>query len=364
MIDWLRAGLTELGHRVTIADETVYQQAINIFWENFFPGMGEKIKRTGITYGIVATEIPFGETFNGRSDGLWPLRWKGFPEAAKGASFIWTMVESTVPFYSQFAPTAFVELGFSELLIPPRQQKEPEIDFSFFGLKTPYREKIINELKKRAKVKCSKKFLTADQVSDLIERTKIGLSFKQSENWPIPSPTRLGRHLMAKRGLVTEYTEVLTRQAELVSVVPKEGDFVDFALEKLKTWREDAEAAFERYRKEMPMKEIMERLIEQTGILSHPFLSNGEEEMRLVLEPPRLLQSIGGFNIVKYDECFFAIRQSEGEVGFSQGKKKLKELYRDHLIVVQSLEDVKRMIKLQLKTYFSQFKERLNLWKG
>ena len=364
MIDWLWAGLSELGHKVTIAEDKVYPQAINLFWENFFPGMGEKIKKMGIVYGIVATEIPDGKSFNGRSDGSWPMRWKGFPEAASGASFIWTMVESTVPFYSQFAPTAFVELGFSELLVPAVRREEPDIDFSFFGLKTPYREKIINELEKKAKVKCPKKFLSAPQVADLISRTKVGLSFKQSESWPIPSPTRLARHLIAKRGLVTEYTEVVTKQAELVSVVPKEGDFVDFALEKLKTWKEDAEKAFERYRVEMPMKSIMENMLSRTGVLSLSPLSSEEEGIKLVLNPPVHVQTIRDVNIIYYNQCFFAIKQSAGEIDFSQGKERLRELYRDDLIVAESLEEVKKLVKLHLKSYFFQIGSKVGLWKG
>lgn len=368
MYNWFQAGLSELGHQVTISSEEVHEGAINIFWENFLPGMGDKIKRTKTIYGIVATEIPFGDSFNGRSDGPWPLRWKGFPEVASGASFIWTMVESTVPFYSQFAPTAFMELGYSELLVPKKTIENPDIDFSFFGLRTPYREKVIKKLEKKAKVLCPKKFLTSEGVSELIARTKVGLSFKQSETWPIPSPTRLGRHLMAKRGLVTEHTSVITRQAELVSVVPEGRDFVEFALEKLKTWKADAEIAFERFRIEMPMKSILENILDQTGVLGLSLASFDNRSIKIVLDPPQLLKTICDVNIVHYDGCYFGVKQKLGEIDFTQDKDVLKELYKEDIIIAKTLIEVQQQVKINLKSYFlkitSKIGSKVPLWKG
>ncbi len=368
MYHWFLAGLSELGHRVTISKDEVHTNAINIFWEHFLPGMGEKIKRTEIVYGIVATEIPFGEGFNGRSDGSWPLRWKGFPEAASGASFIWTMVESTVPFYFQFAPTAFIELGYSKLLVPKQTTETPDIDFSFFGLRTLYRETVIKKLEKKAKVLYPKTFLSSEEVSNLITRTKVGLSFKQSESWPIPSPPRLGRHLMAKRGLVTEHTSVITRQARLVSVVPADGDFVEFALEKLKTWKKDAEIAFERFRIEMPMKSIMENVLCQTGVLALSAACSENRSIRIVLDPPQLLQTICDMNIVYYDGYYFGVKQKLGEIDFTQDKDVLQELYKEDIIIAQSLMDVKRKVKFSLKAYFSKITSKvgskISLWTG
>ena len=359
MYNWFYAGLSELGHRVTISQHEIHSDAINIFWENFLPKMGNKIKETNAIYGIVATEIPYGETFNGRSDGPWPLRWKGFSEAATGASFIWTMVESTVPYYSQFAPTAFVELGFSELLIPKMTNDRPDIDFSFFGLRTPYREKVIKKLEKKAKVFCPNKFLSSEEVSNLIARTKVGLSFKQSETWPIPSPTRLGRHLMAKRGLVTEYTPVITRQAQLISVAPENVDFAAFALEKLKTWKEDAEIAFERFRVEMPMKSIMADVLNKTGVLALSERFSKERAIKIVLDPPELIETVCDVNIIYYDECYFCVRQEVGEIDFTQDKNILKEQYKDDIIFASSLMEARKMVKFNLKSYFFKIQSKL-----
>jgi hypothetical protein len=89
---WFSAGLRALGHTVTESLDQLDTSAFNVLFERFPSGTGAELKRMGIRYGIVATEIPEGDTFNGRTDGTWKDRWIGFVEAAEGASFIWSML--------------------------------------------------------------------------------------------------------------------------------------------------------------------------------------------------------------------------------------------------------------------------------
>ncbi|MBF0396168.1 MAG: hypothetical protein HQK78_05310 [Desulfobacterales bacterium] len=330
MADWLEAGLKELGYKVTSSDTYVEPSAINVFWDCFQPGMAEKIFAAGVKFGIIATEIPDGIGFNWRNEPEWLERYSAFREVAKGASFIWTMVESTLPYYSELCTTAYIELGFSEKLIPKYINDIPTIDFSFFGLKTPYRESVVSRLRAYAKVEWSDKFLSTDEVALLIAKTKINLSFKQSEKWPVPSPTRIGRLMMAKRGIAAERTEVVTRQADIVGL-PSEGeDFVDFALNKLKSnWRAKAEEVFESYRVLMPMKQIMQNVVDKTfnqfqkpkknrgsfaALLPRSLrlwqkLWRGSKKSHISLAdllPPSLVKSIGCWNIVTWNHQYFA----------------------------------------------------------
>lgn len=265
MSDWFTAGLTDLGHKVTSSDTYVEPNAINIFWECFNRIFKSRISKIGVKYGIIATEIPDGHAFNWRDEPHWNERFKAFLKVAKGASFIWTMVEEAVPFYSKFCPTAFVELGWSEKLIPSYIDTQPIFDFSFFGLSTPYRVKIISQIRRYAHVEWPERMLTATEVGELIAHTRVGLSFKQSELWPIPSPTRLGRFIMAKRDIASEYTRVSTRQGDIVGLAPAGQDFIQFSLERLNSnWMERAERTYEEYRERMPMCDIMEEALEKT----------------------------------------------------------------------------------------------------
>lgn len=328
MADWFEAGLTDLGHRVTFSDTQVEPGAINLFWECFSPGMGAQIRKTGVKYGIIATEIPDGNAFNWRTEPHWRERFDAFFEAASRASFIWTMVESTVPFYSRFCSTAFMELGWSEKLIPPYINTEPEVDFSFFGLKTPYRIDTIERIRKYTHVEWPDNFLSAADVGRLIGRTRVGLNFKQSEQWPIPSPTRLGRFMMAKRDLASEYTEVATRQGEILGMAPHGQDFVDFALDRLNSnWKERAERSFEDYRNKMPMRKIMESVLDKT--LSRVVISGSYKKpvfiKRMSPPVPELVMEQGAWNIVLWNGSYFALLRACGDVDVREGLCSLQE---------------------------------------
>jgi hypothetical protein len=175
------------------------------------------------------------------------------------------MVESSVPFYSRFCPAAYMQMGFSERLIPDYIDQRSEIDFCFFGYHSPYREAAIEKIRRVARVEWPDTFLPSVEVGQLIARSRIGLSLKQSEQWPVPSPTRLGRLMMAKRGVAAEYVAVPTRQGEIAGLCRQGADFVDYAIGLLRSdWRARADRVFENYRAEMPMREIMEDILDRT----------------------------------------------------------------------------------------------------
>jgi hypothetical protein len=354
MANWFAAGLLDLGHKVTFSDSYVESGALNVFWDRFRPQMREELAKAGIAYGIVATEIPDGHAFNWRKEPEWKERFDAFHDMARGASFIWTMVESTLPFYSQFCGTSYMELGFSERLIPSQTFSQHDYDFSFFGLRTPYREQLVERLRTYARVEWPENFLSPHEVAELIGRSKIGLSFRQSEVWPIPSPTRLGRLMMAKRGVAAEYVPVATKQGEIAGICPQSSDFAEYALEMLNSdWKQRAESVFDAYRDKMPMRDIMQRVLDQTvdGLQpSRPRTSApvaqlaisrqswniarmvrnigtrlqrkqpaGEASIRTDLtaamgDPPILIDTVGSYNIVYFRRKFIAIPQSFGTI--------------------------------------------------
>ena len=324
MIQWFEAGLTALGHDVTIGDRLA-PGAVNLVWEYFSPGQGQWLRESGVVYGIVGTEIPDGSGFNWRRDGDWSKRWQSFKEAAAGARFIWSMVESAVPDYASFAPTAYMELGFSERLVPYEARWDPEYDFGFFGVITPHREDVLAKIARHYTVRTPAKLLPPGELSAFIARCRIGLCFKQSPEWPIPSPTRLGRLLHAKRGIACEYVPVATRQGSLVPIASPDADFADFCLERLNgPWRRDAEDALERYRNLMPMRQIMERALDETLVGRQWAECPGHQapdDVRIPAGPllyrypdaiPMLESSYRNYNIVRIGPVYVAVAQDLG----------------------------------------------------
>lgn len=352
MFDWFEAGLLDLGHKVTLSESHVEPRAINLLWDCFLPGMADQIIKTHITYGVIATEIPDGSGFNWRTEPHWIERFNAFSEVAKYASFIWTTVESTVPYYSQFCPTAFVELGFSLRLVPEEINVKPEVDFSFFGLRTPYRLDVVERLRKYANVEWPEKFLSPKEVAILIGKTKVGLNFKQSEKWPVPSPTRLGRLIIAKRDVATEFTPEVTRQGAIVGMPTIGQDFVDFALERLNSnWQEQAEASFENYRKNMPMSGIMKIVIDRTisGLEKNASTQNRPIPIGHIV-PPTLLRVVQNWNIVYWNGSYFAVQQKAGDIDVREGIESLrKKIGKDPIHCASSVEQILSVINEEKK---------------
>lgn len=262
---WFAAGLRALGHTVTESLDQVDASAFNVLWERFSPGQGAELRRLGIKYGIVATEIPVGATFNGRTDGEWGARWAGFVEAAEGASFIWTMLESAIPSYAHLAPTAFVELGYVGELVD-RSPHASTHDFSFLGSPRPYREAIVSQLSRNASVYWPRACIPWSEMAGALRRGRLALALKIDETWPLPSAARLVRLVHARVGIAMDYTPVTTRQSAPIPQCAEDSDFVSYALERLSSYHGSSEAddILEHYRTNLPMHGIMERVLDLT----------------------------------------------------------------------------------------------------
>lgn len=321
MYYWFRASLEELGHAVTFSDH-LNPFAINAIWENFSVESGSALAESGLQYGIVATEIPVNGTFNNRSDGLWGRRWAGFLAAAKNALFIWSMVDKAIAVYEKMAPACFIELGFTQALVPAwvNCKVKFKYDFCFLGNITEYRRNMLKRLEKEASVFYSNDFFSWGKMGEVFKMCKIGLALRLSEDWPIPSPTRIGRLLHSKRGIASEWTLFQTRQSQLVRCSEKSEDFCDYALHLLSTdWEEMAEERFQQYRKCLPMKNIMHDATKNirtmdVAISKTNKVKNVESKMSDFLYPPKLLKTVGGYNVVSYKNKYFAIPLKLGAI--------------------------------------------------
>jgi hypothetical protein len=341
MTQWLVAGLTELNHKTSIGS-TIVPNALNIIWDNFREDDERLFLEHNFKFGLIATEIPTGTTFNWLEEPPWPERRRAFDKIAPRAQFIWSMVEEPLEVYRQHAPSGYLELGFSERLVDPIFSEPPQTDFGFYGLVTPYRESVLNELRKHFNVATPSSFLMGSELNNFIASFKVGVCFKQSPEWPIPSPTRLGRLLHARRGIAAEYTPVATRQGSLVPVAKPTQDFAEFCFECIRgPWKQQADQAFERYRSSMPMWQIMEGLLDTTLSKSKrgkkkTAVSDDGHRISLrfsVPEQPQLIASDGGYNIVRQGQHFYALPQTLGEVDLTGGPAEVIKRYGDKVLV-------------------------------
>jgi hypothetical protein len=264
-VAWVLGGLESLGHEVTYSPTTLLDNAVNLLWENFGTELGEWLNRSSVRYGIVATEIPDGQGFNNRRDQTWRRRWHGFGLAAQRAEFIWCLVDEALPAYQHFATSAYLELGYTERLLPPGPRSKPTYDFSFAGEARDYRKTIIDGLSRQATVKYGGGLVGLDEQLRNLRMGRVGLALKQSAEWRWPSPARLGRLVHERIPVAAERTEVEIGVSRLVPKPAPGEDFVTWALARLDQDLEaEADAIFETYRAAMPMRTCMERALDLT----------------------------------------------------------------------------------------------------
>ncbi len=288
MMEWVTAGLTELKHEVTVGD-TIAPHAINVIWENFFDVDLQIFAEQPFTFGLIATEIPTGHSFNWLEEEPWLTRRRCFDQIAPRAAFIWSMMEQPVTLYRQWAPVGFLEMGFSERLLDDVFFEQPEFDFGFYGLSiSPYRRQMLETLKAHCTITTPDRFLKGRELNKFIASFRVGLCLKHMPEWPVSSPCRLSRLLHAKRGAAAEYVPIHTGPSAFVTMAEKDQDFTSFCLDCVRgPWKRRAEEAYERFRAAMPMETIMERLLDETvagTAQSIPALAPHDDGHRLALK--------------------------------------------------------------------------------
>lgn len=266
-VTWIKAGLEALGHEVTVSETDISRSAMNIIFECFVPPFSEVIANGASEFIIVMTEYADGGGFNRRRDESWSIRWREFWKVAHSARAIWTLFEGNEKAMDYPAPASYLELGFAEALVP-KVDLEPDVSFGFFGSRNEHRNEIIDRLiAKGYQVLMPRGIQPSDVLTTQMGRIKVLLDPRGPNLIPMPSITRCGRGIHARRGVLAEkvpHTQGLTK---LVTMTAKEGaaEFVDHALEMVNgPWRQKADEAFEIARTTMPMAACVERALDES----------------------------------------------------------------------------------------------------
>ncbi len=237
------------------------------------------------------------------------------------------MVQSALPHYYEFGPAGYAKLGYSDRLLSYQSGWDPECDFGFFGLVTPYRREILSKIAGRFSVQTAKSILHPGELPGFIAKCRVGLSFKQSPKWPIPSPTRLGRLMHMRRNIACESVADPTPQGRFVPICPADQDFADFCMHRLSNWKTEAAESLEQYRTQMPMKLVMEQLLDETigasgatGSASADDVRSRHAELTYVYpdETPVLISVYLGWNIVRIGAIVIAVAQDQGPLDLKE----------------------------------------------
>ena len=163
----------------------------------------------GARFICLATEEPTDKGFNHGRDREMVFRQQNFARAGKYFEAIFHLVpgDHVRQFYSQFAPSSYVELGYAPTLRRP-SAKEPTYNFGFFGSLTPRRLKILKRLARHVgtekAVRIESTFPSQEDRDRVMGEARVIVQVRKYEEMGLVSNSRCNTALHLGRPVVAE----------------------------------------------------------------------------------------------------------------------------------------------------------------
>lgn len=270
--------LQALGHKVVWEQKNerllMPESGINLLIEGFTPGSTEVIAKAynenGARFICVATEEPTSKGFNHGRDKEMVKRQIEFPNAAKYFEAILYLVPGAGEWYSQFAPSAYVELGYSPTLVRPGDWVEPHFDFGFFGSWSYRRAKICKQLAKFMGSQDAVRVVAdfPDQVTRdrLMREARVILQIRKHEEMGLVSSTRCNTALCLGRPVIAEPHLLSKPWDEVVKFSKSTEDFFHDAWIMRTSWKGVHAAQFARFREKFTPEYCIGRALREVNL--------------------------------------------------------------------------------------------------
>ncbi len=268
--------LMALGHqcvwRTGNSEFLLKDTGINIVIEGFTPAATAAIAQAharGSRFICVATEEPTSLGFNGGRDPEMVWRQRLFPEAAKYFEAIFHLVpgDHITRWYNQWAPAAYIELGYAPSLIR-YVTREPEFDFGFFGSLSRRRLKILKKLARyigsEKAIRVVSDFPTQDERDAAMRSARVILQIRKYDEMGLVSSSRCNTALCNGRPVIAEPHEHCKPWDEIVQFSQSLDSFYPEAFMMRTMWKSAHNSQFDKFRNKLtpeicigePMKKV------------------------------------------------------------------------------------------------------------
>jgi hypothetical protein len=268
--------LRALGHTCiwrTSNDEFIMKDAgINVLIEGFTDSATQAIAwahKNGSRFICIATEEPTTTGFNHGRDREMVWRQKTFPEAAKYFDAIFHLVpgENVTRWYNQWAPAAYIELGYAPSLVR-HVDKEPDFDFGFFGSISRRRLKILKQMARYIgsdkAIRVVSDFPSQEARDEAMRSARVILQIRKYEEMGLVSSSRCNTALCCGRPVIAEPHILSKPWDEIVTFSDTLESFFTQAVWMRTTWRNAHSKQFDRFREKLtpeycigePMKKV------------------------------------------------------------------------------------------------------------
>jgi len=268
--------LRALGHKVELSNDqfVLADEGVNLIFENFNPAATAEIaaaKADGARFLFVATEEP---TPKGWNHGLITealKRYNEFPNAAKHCEGILYLIPGAHvhAWYSQWAPSAFIELGYAPTLVRPAEPFEPTFDFGFFGSMTQRRYKVLKRLSKyvgsQKAVRIESMFPTAEARDKVMREARVILQIRKDNRMGYVSSMRCNVALHLGRPVIAEPHDLADQSpwSKIVKFSESSETFLQDALLMRCAWQGVHSAQFEKFRSVLTPQFCIGRALEE-----------------------------------------------------------------------------------------------------
>lgn len=271
--------LRALGHKVVwqpkndifVAADSGY----NIIIEGFTPYSTQVIANAhaqGARFICIATEEPTPKGFNHGRDREMVKRQAEFPNAAKFFDGILYLVpgDHVRDWFSQFAPTAYVELGYAPTLPRPSDWIEPQFDFGFFGSVSTRRLKILKKLAKaigsEKAVRVEGTFPSQTERDRIMREARVIVQIRKHEEMGLVSSSRCNTALCLGRPVVAEPHLLSKPWDEIVKFSASLDAFYNDCLMARSMWKGLHASQMAKFRERLTPEFCIGRALREIGI--------------------------------------------------------------------------------------------------
>ena len=229
---------------------------VNVLVEGFVPSHEPIIaaaRQQGCRFLILATEEPTDRGFNHGTQEEMVKRQRDFHCVAKYADGIFYLVpgDHCQKFFSQFAPSYYLELGYAPSLVR-KQMVVPEYDFGFYGSLTRRRHAILKKLANRINsvkaVKIVADFKTQEERDVQMQRAKVIVQIRKFDKMGLVSTSRCNTALSLGRPVVAEPHDLSKPWDEVVRFSSSMEGFFATCLAVRAAWKGVHQEQFEKFK--------------------------------------------------------------------------------------------------------------------
>jgi hypothetical protein len=259
-----RYGLESLRHDVVLSGLQMDPSRFNLVIGAYFLPAAElaRIDKAGVPFAHVNTEVIAQDMLNFSPQKVDFLG--AYLPSLKAGRFVWDVIQDNLAEHRRYGVAAhFMRWGWHPKMEDIEHRAQKDLDFYFFGMMTPRRAQVVQELGKRGFTGIVDHSCPYFLRNDRIARARVNLNIVQDDKYTHVNSFRICYLANNRVAILSEAESDPAGYLALADVVHGPEKFADALASLLAEdrWKARGEEAYERFR-EVPMTRCLEELLD------------------------------------------------------------------------------------------------------